>query len=315
MMFFFDICIFAASLGLVMHGASQATRHAVLVARSFNLSRYTVGFLVVAVISILPETFISLNALAGGIPEFGLGTLLGSNVADLTLVFALTTFVAARGLKVESRILEHHRAYPWILIIPLILGFDGNFSRLDGLALLTVGAIFYYLAFKGGRGDVAVSAPSREVFPAVGRLFLYMVVLLVGAHFTVSSAASIATYLDMSPVLIGMFVVGLGTTIPELFFSIKSTHHSHDDALAVGDVLGTVLADATIVIGILALLSPFSFPVTIIYIAGAFMVAGAFILFNFMRSGHLLTRREGIVLVVFWLLFVAVEFIVHHGGG
>lgn len=90
--------------------------------------------------------------------------------------------------------------------------------------------------------------------------------------------------------------------------SLKSVR-KNDDSLAIGDILGTVLADATIVVGILALVNPFSFPQKIIYITGVFMVAASFILFQFMSSGRTLSKREGSMLFVFWLVFVLVEFL------
>ena len=141
-------------------------------------------------------------------------------------------------------------------------------------------------------------------------LLFSMAILLAGAHFTVTSATSLANYFGVSPILIGMLIVGLGTTMPELFFSLKSVK-KRDDSLAVGDILGTVLADATIVVGILALISPFSFPQKIIYITGMFMVTASFVLFRFMRSGRILSRKEAYMLVAFWLVFVLVEFIVN----
>ena len=84
-----------------------------------------------------------------------------------------------------------------------------------------------------------------------------------------------------------------------------------DDSLAVGDILGTVLADATIVVGILALINPFYFPVKIVYVTGVFMVIASLILFRLMKTGHALTRTEAYLLLAFWLFFVLVEYIVN----
>jgi cation:H+ antiporter len=139
-------------------------------------------------------------------------------------------------------------------------------------------------------------------------LLVSMAVLLVGAHFTVTSATSVANSLGVSPILVGMLIVGLGTTMPELFFSLRSIK-KRDDSLAIGDLLGTVLADATIVVGILALVNPFAFPQKIVYITGVFMVLASFMLFRFMRSGRALTRREATMLFAFWVVFVVVEFL------
>ena len=135
-----------------------------------------------------------------------------------------------------------------------------------------------------------------------------MAILLAGSYFTVNSATLLAEKIGINPVLIGMLIVGLGTTMPELFFSLESLKRN-DDSLAIGDLLGTVLADATILVGILALINPFSFPPRIVYVTGVFMVVAAFMLLHFMRSGKTLTKKEAFVLFVFWVIFVLVEFL------
>lgn len=300
---------FSVALFLVVRGAVLATKYASRLAESFRLPVYTVGFIVVAVISILPETIISITSALQGIPSFGLGVLFGSNVADLTLVFALVVLLVGRGLKVEGGILKYHDVYPFLLVLPLILGFDGHFSRVEGAMLIAIGALFYYSAFKSeGTNEVRPHESLNNRMKNALLLLVGMALLLLGSHYTVLSGVYLATLIGISPVLIGMLVVGLGTTLPELFFALKSVE-KREDALAIGDVLGTVLADATIVVGILALISPFSFPQKIIYITGAFMVVAGFLLFQFMRSRRTLSKREAWVLILFWLLFVLVEYL------
>ncbi len=302
-----SLFIFIAALFMVTKGATMATKYAAMLAENFRLSKYAVGFIIIAVISILPETFISINAALGGVPSFGLATLLGSNIADLTLIFSIIVFIAGRGLKVESKILKNQAAYPFILLLPLILGLNGHYSRTDGLALVLAGGIFYYVALKNGVDGTIPLRRENGKAKSLAMLIFSMAILLVGAHFTVTSATAIADAMGISSLLIGMLVVGLGTTIPELFFSLRSVQ-KRDDSLAIGDLLGTVLADATIVVGILALVRPFYFPLKIIYVTGLFMVAVSFILFRFMKSGRTISRREATMLLAIWLAFVAVEF-------
>ncbi|MFZ3011612.1 MAG: hypothetical protein WA060_01265 [Minisyncoccia bacterium] len=305
-----NIFIFTVALFMVIKGATMATRYAAQLAESFRLSKYTVGFIIIAIISILPETFIAINSALEGIPSFGLGVLFGSNVADLTLIFALLILLTGRGLKIESKILKNYNVYPFLLLLPLILGLDGYFSRIEGLTLIITGGIFYYLALKNGIDGETPSDKTNNYRKNSLMLIFSMSILLIGSHFTVSSASSLAYYLGISPILVGMFIVGLGTTMPEFFFSLKSLR-KNDDSLAVGDLLGTVLADATIVVGILALVRPFFFPQKIIYVTGIFMVVASFILFRFMRSGRTISKKEGYLLFIFWLIFVLVEFIVN----
>lgn len=303
-----DFFVFAISLWVVIKGATLATKYSVKLAENFHLSKYIVGFIVVAFISILPETLISINSALNGIPEFGLGTLFGSNVADLTLIFAILIIYAGRGIKIESKVLKNVRLYPFFFLLPLIFGLNGHYSRIEGAGLIIAGSLFYYLVFRSGVEKVKTLPSGEGKYKNLIFLLLAMVLLLAGAHFTVSSATALAESFNISPILIGLLVVGLGTTMPELFYSLKSMKRK-DDGLAIGDILGSVLADATIVVGILAFISPFSFPVKIIYITGVFMVVAALVLLYFMRSGRLISRKEGYLLLLFWMTYVVVEFI------
>jgi cation:H+ antiporter len=303
-----QLFIFFTAFFLVIRSAMLANKHATRLAESFNLPTYTVGFIIVAIISILPETFITINSALADVPEFGFGMILGSNIADLTLIVALVIFLSRRSLKIESRILRTQVYYPFVLLLPIVLGLDGHLSRPEGGALILAGCIFYYVALRHHAKEDATHHTPRHTRPLL-LLLASMALLLVGAHYVVTSATSVATTLGLSPVLIGMLIIGLGTTLPELIFSFKAMR-IHDDSLAIGDILGTVLADATIVVGLLALINPFSFPTAIIYVAGIFMVASAFILFSFMYSGKVITRREAFALIVFWITFVLVEVIV-----
>ncbi len=302
------IVIFTFSLLLLVRGATLSTRYAALLAESFRLSKYTVGFIIVAVISILPETFVSMNAAIEGIPSFALAMLFASNVADLTLLFAIIIGIVGRGMRVESKILENNRVFPLLLLLPLVLGFDRHFSRMDGLTLIIAGGVFYYLALKKGvDGSTIPRDRSGRVHDALF-LILGLGMLIIGSHYTVETSTMLASDLGIPSVLIAIFVVGLGTTMPEFFFSLNAVKKRHTE-LAVGDLLGTVLADATIVVGLLALVNPFSFALRIILIPGVFMVLSSLLLFSFMRSGRLLSRKEAWVLLGFWLLFVVIEFV------
>jgi len=305
-----NLFIFGVALFMIIRGSTMATKWAERLSENFHLSKYTVGFIVVAIISVLPEIFVVISSSVTGVSVLGLGTVLGASVADLTLIFAIIVFWNGRSLKVESRILKNHMVYPLMLILPLVLGLNGYYSRLDGLALIIAGGIFYYLTFRNGGDSKNISKNNYSKLKSVLGLFFSMVILLIGSYFIITSATILANYFGVNPILIGMFVVGIGTTMPELFFSLKSLKE-HDDSLAIGDILGTVLADVTIVVGILALINPFSFPQKLIYITGVFLVVSSFILFYFMKTGHKLNKKEAFYLFLLWIVFAVVEFFVN----
>lgn len=309
-----NLFIFFVSLFFIIKGATLSTKYSFKIAESYNVSKYVVGFFVVAIISIIPETLVSINAALQNVPAMGLGALFGSNIADLTLIFAIAVLLAGRSLKIESKILKANAVYPFILLIPIALGIDGFYSRWEGLALIFTGIVFYALSFKREQRTRPVVVEETKVDTNKKLDFVYLIVglvlLLTGSHFVVTSGIEIATILNLNKAAMGMLFIGLGTTMPELFFCISAVKNNHD-SLAIGDVLGTVLADATIVIGILAMVSPFAFPRKIIYIAGLFMVAAAFILFYMMKTGKNLTRSEAMLLIFFWVLFVSTELILN----
>lgn len=304
-----DALLLGLALFAVIQGAQIASHYSEKIAEGFHLSRYIVGFIIVSFISILPETFIAVDAALRGDASFSLSTLLGSNVADLTIIFSVLTFIAGRhGIRVEKSITHKLLVYPLFLIIPLLVGLDGHYSRAEGAALVIVGLIFYFFVFKKSVGASSHSEETKHRRRNLLMLLIGMGVLLAGAHFTVSASLAMAKDLGISSALIGILVVALGTTIPELFFSARAIKNCKP-ALAIGDVLGSVLADATIVIGIVALISPFAFPQKIIFIAGTWMVGASIILLYYMRSRFRLSYREGILLIIVWLTYLITEIV------
>jgi cation:H+ antiporter len=199
-----NIIILVASLFFVIEGATLATKYSTNLASDFKLSKYIIAFILVAFISILPETLVSINSAIKGIPEFGLGTLFGSNVADLTLVFAILIIFFGREMKIESRIIKNIYLYPVFLVLPLILGADGYYSRWEGIALLLIGLSFYYLIFRRNkRSQENVIEKTYKVKDFLMLIFS-LILLLLGSHFTVIASSVVASFLEISPILIAM---------------------------------------------------------------------------------------------------------------
>lgn len=295
-----------ASLFLVIKSAAFAIRHSSRLAEGLRVSKYVVGFLIVAVISVLPEAFIAITSALQGTPEFGLGTLFGSNVADLTLIFGIVILTSSRRIRVESKVIKNSSLYVAAIAAPIIFGLNGYYSRIEGSMLIIIGLFFYLFLV---RKDQNGSSKAKRYIPWKSFLFLIFSIgiLMLASFMTVKFGVSLARDLRITPVLIGMFVVGLSTTLPELFFSIKAIK-SRRDGLAIGDILGTVITDATIVIGLLAVIKPFTFDPRITYVTGIFMIFVAALLMRFMKTGRALTRWEGLLLILSYAVFVWIEF-------
>lgn len=307
--------IFVLVLLLIVLGksAAWAVRAAISLSHAFHWPAFAVSVLVVAV-SILPETIISVLAALNGVPALGLGTLLGSNVADLTLVFGVVALFSRRELKVQSAFIKKDHLYLAFLALPLVLGFGGYYSRFDGVLLVASSVLFLWLmlgktAGSGllGRGGSPASINGFTLAKSAAILLAALLALAVSAYYTVEYAVLLAGRLGVAPALIGLLVVALGTTLPELLFSLRAARNAHT-TLALGDILGTVIADATLVLGITAIIHPFSFNPRLVVLTGFFMLLAGMFSLSLLRSGKTLTRSEGGLLVVFYAVFIAVEF-------
>jgi len=304
-----DFLIFLGALVLVIKSADMAMHYSSHVAKDLNISKHLVGFLIVALISVLPELSIAIISSFGGEPSFGLGTLFGSNVADLTLVIAIVIFFAHKSIKVKSKIIKSNYLYILTMLTPLVLGLDGEYSRAEGAVLMTIGILFYVWLLKKDReiySEIQYSFRAKNFLCLLGSMCL----LLIGSYLTVKHGIQLANNLKISPILIGLLGVSLGTTLPELFFSLKAVKKSQYD-LALGDILGTVITDAVIIVGLVALINPFVFPIRIIYVTGILMLLATMLLFYLMRTDRDVSAKEALVLVVFYLIFVATELCVN----
>lgn len=303
------VLLFLFWFAVVVKSADFATKRSTELARTLRLSTYTIGFLIIAVISILPEAAVAVTSAIQNTPSLGLGTLFGSNVIDLTIVFALITLASRSNVKVESKILKDAPLYIGAIAFALLFGLNGHYSRVEGVALILIGTIFYFFALSGKKHRTPGERALKEAARPFAFLLTSMALLIIASNYTVRYAIALANNLGVAPVFIGMFIISAGTVLPELLFSLRAVRKDRD-SLALGDLLGTVITDATIVVGAVAIIRPFAFNPRIIYITGVFMLLAAILLFHLMKTGKALTRKEAAILLIFYAAFLAAEFAV-----
>ena len=305
-----NIFILFILLFVLGKSASWAVRAAVGLSRIMGLTELVISVIVVTIISILPETIISVLSALHGVPSLGLGTLLGSNVADLTVVFGVVALAARRPVGVEETFIKKDYVFLAFLLLPLILGFTGYYSRLDGILLILGSLVFFYIMskVKTHSRKAHISIHDTSLIKNLAALAAGLLLMGASAYYTVEYAQGMAEGLGIAPALIGLLVVALGTTLPELIFSVRAVRRNHS-TLALGDVLGTVITDATLVLGIIALIHPFSFNPRLIIVTGIFMLLSGLLALHLLRSDRALTKPEGLLLLLFYVLFIMIEFL------
>lgn len=256
-----DLGVLLVGLVVLTLGAEWLIRGSSSVAVGLGLRPLIVGLTVVALGTSLPE-FVT-NVLAAIRREDGLalGNILGSNISNVGLILGLAALLAP--LSVAASTLR--REFPIMMgaqVLFFVLALDGTISRLDGLILLLgLGAFLAYLlrdVRRQGVGPDEVLPPPELTMPHWKKaLFVTsgVVALALGAHFMVSAAVRIALAFEVDPVVIGLTIVAVGTSLPELAATIVGVFRQETD-LAVGNVIGSNLLNVLFVVGLVAVLTP-----------------------------------------------------------
>jgi cation:H+ antiporter len=307
-----DLLLFGVCFFLVLRSADYAIRYATRIARLVGLTDFVISFFIVAIISALPETIIGFVAHMEGKPDIALMTLLGSKVIDLTLVFGILAFVG-RGVRVESQLMRKDALYLVLVLLPLLLGIDGEITRPEGLVLVIAGLMFFYtLTIEKNLFHTAHKRHHPHIARALLLLGASLVVMLVSAHFTIVLLGEVAVDIGVPEILVALLVIATGTCLPEAIFAVRSVLAKHD-GLALGDLLGVVIIDATIVLGIFAIVQPIVVDVTFLRVLGLFLAISACLLIYFIKRRHSIGRVEGIMLFALYIAFIAVQFRLHYG--
>lgn len=300
-----DAGLFLLCFLVVLKSAQYAVRYSTRLGAAFGMSEFIISFFIVAVVSALPETVVATISHLEGDAASAVMTLLGSNVADLTLVFGIIAIYAG-GIKVESKLLRMDIFYLLFLLLPLLLAWDGALSRIDGIVLILCGAAFFYtlviqrLLFHKHRERHYGHIMRMSMFLA-GSVLL----MVLSAHFALHFAEKMAIGLGIAELLIVVFVIGIGSCMPELVYSIRAVQQEHNN-LALGDILGTVIIDATIVLGAIAVAKPIMMDATLFRATALFNVLSAVALILFIKLNNELTRKEGLVLTAIYAVFAGI---------
>lgn len=310
------LALLGAGLLLLYFGAEWLVKGAAGLARSFGVPTMIVGLTVVGYGTSAPEMTVSVVAALRGSSAIALGNVVGSNIANLGLILGLTALVSPP--RTDGALIR--REIPLLLAstiaLPLAL-WDGVLSRVEGAFLLGVAAGFTFLLVR----EVRVSPGVPRVFeeaaetagaPATpGRLALAgltvlgLGVLIVGGELFVRGAVALARLLGMSDHVIGLTVVAVGTSLPELATSLIAARRGHSD-LAVGNVVGSNLYNILLVLAGTALVRPVTGELRMVRVD--LLVLGAMTLFASMllRTERTLQRWEGAALLATYVAFIVV---------
>ncbi|WP_312211972.1 calcium/sodium antiporter [Pseudescherichia sp.] len=252
-------------LFLVVYSADRLVFAASILCRSMGIPPLIIGMTVVTIGTSLPEIIVSMAASLHGQMDLAIGTALGSNIVNILLILGLAALF--HPFTVHSDILR--REIPLMLIVSALAGvvlYDGQLTRADGLFLLLLAVLWLVFIVKIGRqGNDSLTREQLAELPREGSLsvaFLWLGVALIvmpmATRMVIDNATVLANVLGMSELTIGLTVIAIGTSLPELATAIAGARKGEDD-IAIGNIIGSSIINIAIVLGLPALIVPGSF--------------------------------------------------------
>lgn len=309
----------AGGLVLLVHGADQFVNGASLTARRLGVPPLIIGLTIVGVSTSLPEVLVGAIAALDGKTQIAIGNALGSNIANIGLVLGGTALI--KPITVVSKTLRREFLLMVIaMVIALALMLDDYLGRLDGvLLLLSLAGIIgwiVHLAKASPRSDPLAREYAREYHgndraSAALLLIAYgLVVLLAGAHVLVGGAVFVARAFGISDLVIGLTVIAVGTSLPELAASVMSVHKQEPD-IAIGNVIGSNMFNMLMVLGVPALIHPDTFGSEVVMrdFAVMFALTALMALVVFVHDHGRFRRWEGALLLACFIGYQASLFL------
>ena len=311
----FQIFLLAVGFTMLIKGADFFVDGSSGIASRFGISQLVVRLTIVAMGTSAPEAAVSISAALKGNAGITIGNVVGSNILNILIILGLTAFLTKKIVPVASSTIKYEM--PFMIVITLMLlwmGYVGNqVTRLEGAGLWVVFLLYLFYLLKMAKKGVDKNSEDDEG-EILGRgrdkkersmamLFWFTIVglalIVIGSSVTVDAATEIARIIGLSERFIGLTIVALGTSLPELFTSVSAARRGNAD-IAIGNIVGSNIFNILFVVGTSALITPLVFESKFIVDSIVAVVVGV-LLWIFSFNGRSLNRVEGGLLLLGYL--------------
>ena len=310
-----DSILFILSFVMLFLGGEFLVKSSVAIALKMRISILVVGMTVVSFATSAPELFVSIKSALDGVTDITFGNVIGSNIANITLVLGLTAMVFQIKITKQTYLLN----YPVMLFTSVLFGvvlfFTNQISQLTGFVFISLLLLFVFILINLSRKEnVQLSVEENEEYKSSVKTPVYLSVIYMitgvfllafGSEFLVNGVARIAESFDISERVISVSLVALGTSIPELATSLVAAFRKESN-LAIGNLIGSNIFNVLAVLGITSIITPIQLsdsPIMIDYLwmMSSIILLGVFIYF---LSKKILNRIEGTCMFLFYIIFM-----------
>ena len=303
-----DFIIFTLAMSALIYGADFIIKESERIALHFNISHFVIGATLVAFGTSLPEMAASMMASSAGKSDMAVANVVGSVIFNITLVLGVV-FLIAKKMNPKRNLFDRDSA--WV-IVPVVLFFimaqDGEIGRFDGVLYLLLMASYIIFLFSGSKEDLAGEIDdslTKEKFnwtKTVIFLVIGFALTIGGASFVIESGANIARDFGISEWIIGIFLISLGTSLPELVVSLVAVKKGNAE-MSIGNIIGSNVANFSMVLGAASLINP----LTVNLMATKFdmiIMASASAVLLFILANKLYNKAAAIFLLTILALFI-----------
>ncbi len=298
----FCACLVIAGIMLV--------RSLVVMARYLRIKEFVLAFLLMALSTTLPELFVGISAALAHNSALSLGNVIGSNITDLAFIGGVILLLTRKMRITDRRMIRD--AY-WLIplaLLPMALMYaGGELSRTDGIVLLCVFAWRTILMIRDGRetGEAIELNDASRVKTLLSPLVLLASVILLiwSADNVVTYATALASAWSLPPILIGLLILALGTSLPELAFGSQTAIAKHPE-MGIGDIMGAVMCNSLLVLGVTAVIWPITANMSYFLSSAAFMILACTLFATFMSTKKM-TWNYGITLLQLYNVILITE--------
>lgn len=303
-MMILNIFLLVVGIALVLWGADRFTDGASALARRWNMSEMVIGLTVVAMGTSMPEFVVSFFSALDGSADMSVGNVVGSNIFNTLVIVGFSAIFIS--LSLTRKLLVRDILFViYSSLILVALTQDGDLSRWEALVLLMCFSMYMIYSYNVARSDVPSDETAGEKY-GFGKIALFIILgiacLVGGGQLLVSNASSLAISWGMSERVVGLTILAAGTSLPELATSIVAARKG-SKGLALGNAIGSNLFNIFLVLGASAIICPMKISGigTLDWVA---LVGSAIVLFIFGGTGHKITRTEGMVMLLLYLLYM-----------
>jgi len=311
-----NIVLVISSILLIYKSSNWVIRYSVSLSKILGISTFVVGFIILSLATSLPELFVTIVASFSGNVNLAAGNILGSNLFNINVIIGLTTIFIGTIIIRRKETLQLIELLFITSVVTVIILTLPKLLPIHGLLLLILYGYVIRKLYKGGRigeeiyDEKKIERSKRDYYKKISwvaiQFVLSIVVLLVASSVLVGSSVFLAEILGLSAVFIGATVVAFGTSVPELAVTFAAVRQKHY-ALAMGDLIGSAMTNITLVLGVLALLGPFSagaFELSEIGWILPYLIISPLLLWITLSNKRRITSYEGTILLLMYAIFI-----------